>query len=394
MTEVLQIHPFGEGACLRKLRCLCDLCVLLRFKCFFQDDTFDTRGQSEGCKIGRGGFGVSIERIEFQAGESKLRATPMKTTTLFDPTRRDFLKSCLSAGASLTALAGLNPFQAQAIEPFKRPGQPRFLLSLAAYSFRDSFVDGNRGRKPNADPNRQLDMFQFVDYCADHGCHGAEVTSYYFPENLTDEYLLKLKRHAFWRGVEISGTAVGNTFTLPKGAKRDAEIAGVKKWIDRAQILGAPHIRVFAGNIAGGASKDDAKKLSIEALQECGDYASGKGVFLGLENHGGIVSEVDDLLDIIRAVQSAWIGINLDSGNFHTDDPYSDLAKCAPYAVNVQFKVEMQPKGQPKQVADLPRVMKILREANYQGYVALEYEAAEDPWKTVPDWLKRMKEQL
>ncbi|MBI4657744.1 MAG: sugar phosphate isomerase/epimerase [Verrucomicrobia bacterium] len=306
--------------------------------------------------------------------------------------RRDFLKSCVGATASLAAFGGLNPISTSAVEAFKRSGPPRFLLSLAAYSFREYFIHGNRSSAAAKDPARQIDMFKFVDYCADHGCHGAEVTSYYFPEDLTTEYLLKLKRHAFLRGIDISGTAVGNTFTLPKGAKRDAEIASVKKWIDRAQILGAPHIRVFAGNATAG-NKEEAKKLCVEALEECGDYAGRKGVFLGIENHGGIVAEPDGLLDIIRTVKSPWIGVNLDTGNYHTDDPYGDVAKCAPYAVNVQIKVEVQPKGKPRQEADLPRLMKILRDANYQGYVALEYES-KDPWKEVPEWLKRMKELM
>jgi sugar phosphate isomerase/epimerase len=106
------------------------------------------------------------------------------------------------------------------------------------------------------------------------------------------------------------------------------------------------------------------------------------------------VTEPADLLDIVRAVKSPWFGINLDTGNFHTDDPYADLARCAPYAVNVQVKVEIQPRGKPKGPADLPRLIRILREANYQGYVALEYEAAEDPWKAVPGHLRSLRQLL
>jgi sugar phosphate isomerase/epimerase len=98
------------------------------------------------------------------------------------------------------------------------------------------------------------------------------------------------------------------------------------------------------------------------------------------------------LIEIVRAVKSPWIGINLDTGNFHTDDPYADLAKCAPYSVNAQIKVEIRRRGQKaNEISDLPRLVKILRDANYQGYVALEYEAKEDPWKAVPEWLEKMK---
>jgi sugar phosphate isomerase/epimerase len=125
-------------------------------------------------------------------------------------------------------------------------------------------------------------------------------------------------------------------------------------------------------------------------LEECGEYAGRKGVFLGLENHGGIVADPKDLLDIVKSVKSPWVGINLDTGNFHTDDPYADIASCAPYAVNVQVKSEIQKRGQKKELADLARLVKILRDANYQGFVALEYEAAEDPWQAVPPLLKRL----
>ena len=123
------------------------------------------------------------------------------------------------------------------------------------------------------------------------------------------------------------------------------------------------------------------------------DYAGKKGIFLGIENHGGIVAEARDLLDIVRAVKSAWVGINLDTGNFRSVDPYADLAACAPYAVNVQVKVEVRRQGQAKpEPADLKRIVRLLREAGYQGYVALEYEAKPDPWIQVPLWLRRMQE--
>ena len=289
-----------------------------------------------------------------------------------------------AGGAALLPGSVLWP-PTQAVEPIKRVGQPRFQLSLAAYSFRDFFK--------HADPARRITMLDFVDYCANQGCDAAEVTSYYFPEPLTNEFLLQVKQRAFLRGITLSGTAVGNRFTLPAGPELQKEIAGVKKWIDHAALMGAPHIRIFAGE-ARGVTKEEAKRQCIQAIEETADYAGQKGIYLGLENHGGIVAEPDDLLEIVRAVRSSWVGINLDSGNFHTEDPYADLARCAPYAVNVQFKVEISRKGGKPEPSDLGRLVKILRESNYQGYVALEYEAKPDPWETVPGWLKRMREAL
>lgn len=292
--------------------------------------------------------------------------------------RRDFV----TIAGTAFATAGALTTPSFAIEPFRRPGKSRLRLSLAAYSFRQYFKD-TTDRESKVPSEKRIDLVQFIDYCAEHGCQGAELTSYYFPAKLTDEFMLKVKRHAFLRGVELSGTAVGNTFTIADPERRAKEIASVKKWIDQAALMDMPHIRVFAGNLEK-QSEEAARKNCIGALEECCEYAGSRGVFLGLENHGGIVAEAGPLLEIIKAVQSPWLGINLDTGNFHTADPYGDLARCAPYAVNVQVKTEMKPKDRKAEQTDLKRVIQILRDANYQGYVVLEYESAEDPYTAVP----------
>ena len=304
-----------------------------------------------------------------------------------EPNRRDFLRTWLVATAATAGLVGLPSLSARAVEPLQRKGTPRLRRSLAAYSFRETFK--------HPDPTRRITLFDFLDYCANQGLEGAELTSYYFPEKLDDAYLLQLKRHAFLRGITISGSAVGNNFVIPKGPKRDQQIADTKKWVDHCAVLGAPHIRVFAGPVDKTLDPGTSKKLAIEAFEECAAYAGQKGVFLGLENHHGIVTEPEDLLEIVRAVKSPWFGINLDTGNFFTDDPYADLAKCAPYAVNVQVKVEIKRRNDKEtSPADFPRIIQILRDANYQGWVALEYEAKEDPWTGVPKYLKQLRDAM
>ena len=135
-------------------------------------------------------------------------------------TRRNFLESTLRSGLALTGLGLLDPAHLGAIEPFKRAGAPRLLLSLAAYSFREYFKENNR-KSGGAEPGKRIDLFQFVDYCAEHGCQGAELTSYYFPPAAGPDFLIQIKHHAFLRGTAISGTAVGNNFTLPAGPDRD-----------------------------------------------------------------------------------------------------------------------------------------------------------------------------
>lgn len=292
--------------------------------------------------------------------------------------RRAFLR--------LTGLGALGvgaiPASVGAVQPFQRAGMSRLWLSLAAYSFRDALQAG------------KMDLFQFVDFCADHGCVGAELTSYYFPKGVDDAFLLRLKRHAFLRGVAVSGTAVGNTFTLPPGPKRDAEIAGVKAWIDRAVVLGAPHIRVFAGVRPKEATEAEAVGWCVECLEEVGAYAARRGVWLGVENHGGIVAEPGPLISLLRAVKSDWVGINLDSGNFHGRDPYAQLEEIAPYAVNVQVKGEIRRESGPLEPSDLNRVVSLLRKSGYQGFVALEYESKEDPFTGVPRLLKALQQAM
>lgn len=296
--------------------------------------------------------------------------------------RRHFLK--------LAGLSALVTSSASAIEAFSRAGGSRLRLSVAAYSFRDYFKDATHKQKAGIE--RKLDIPAFIDYCADQGCEGSELTAYYFPKDVTHEQLRAIQRHAFLRGVSVSGTAIGNNFARVKGPELDQEIADTKRWIDNAAVLGAPHIRVMSGQASKDAPLDEIMRNCIAALEECCAYAGERGIFLGLENHGGMVAGPDALLSIVKAVKSPWFGVSLDTGNFQTADPYADLVRCAPYAVNVQLKVEMRRAGAvSNEPADLSRVARILRDASYQGWVALEYEAAEDPWQGVPVALAKLK---
>jgi sugar phosphate isomerase/epimerase len=306
---------------------------------------------------------------------------------MHERTRRSFLKGAVGALGCGVLTAGQRGW---GIEAFERVGEARLRLGLAAYSFRQYFRTGSGGGGKGAG-GRTLDLFEFMDFCAEQGCEGAELTSYYFPKEVDRDYLLRIRRHGFLRGLAISGTAVGNVFTWPRGEKLDREVAAVKGWIDRAVIMGAPHVRIFAGNLQEGMTKEEARGLCVEAIEACCEYAGERGVFLGLENHGGIVSEPDDLWAIVRRVRSPWFGVNLDTGNFHTADPYGDLERFVPYAVNVQVKVEIQRRGGQKEAADLERLVGMLKAGRYQGYVVLEYEGAEDPWEAVPRELRRLK---
>lgn len=300
-----------------------------------------------------------------------------------EKSRRAFLGMFVAAGC-LASSSMLQGQRAEAIEPFSRQAPGRLRLSMAAYSMRDYLKTNRDG----------WDLHRFVDYCHELGVPGAELTSYYFPSDVTNEYLVDLKQHCHRRGVSISGGAIANDFCQLDAGKVRADIESTKRWIDRYAILGAGVIRIFAGTQPKDSDWDSTLTRCAAAIEEVSDYAHSRGIYLGLENHGGVTAKAEGLLDLVRRVRSKGFGVNLDSGNFRsTDDPYAELSAIAPYAVNAQFKVEMFPNGK-REEADVGRVLRILKDSNYSGWVALEYEAAEPPLEAIPKWIRTLQLEL
>lgn len=275
--------------------------------------------------------------------------------------------------------------------PIERTGPPRLRLALAAYSFRRHFAF-MKGKPQKLEAGaRPFDLFQFIDYCAKQDVEGAELTAYFFPPDADAGYFRELKRHAHFRGVTISGTAIGNDFSMGPGEALKAQIEETKEWIKKAAQLGAPHLRVFAGTAKGFAKAPENIDHSIAALAECAAFAGDHGIVIGVENHGNLSAE--QMLTLMEGVDSPWIGINLDTGNFFSEDPYGDLEACVPYAVNVQAKVMMRRPDKTKNPADFDRIGQILRAGNYQGFVVLEYEE-ESPFENIPEILSDLRQSL
>jgi sugar phosphate isomerase/epimerase len=299
------------------------------------------------------------------------------------PTRRQFLHCTLAAGTGL-ALGGAS---AQAIEPIRRPDKSLLKLSIAAYSFNRQLNLKQKGK-----PAMTLD--DFIDFAAEQGLGAVELTAYYFPRT-TPEYLAHLKGKCTRLGLDVSGTAVGNKFCLTNPDKLKEQIVYVKNWVEYTSRLGGKTIRIFAGNLDKGDTEDKARARCVAAIQEACDHAGKYGIYLALENHGGITRTIDQTLKLVKAVKHPWFGVNWDTGNFISADPYADLTRLAPYAVTVQIKSEIQRAGKKKkEEADLKKLTGILRAAHYRGYIALEYEAAEDPKTAVPRHLETLKKLM
>jgi sugar phosphate isomerase/epimerase len=301
--------------------------------------------------------------------------------------RRDFLTRCgLAAGA--TALACTQPMLAA--EPPARNGKSHMKLSLAAYSF-NKFLP-NRGTAEQL-AAAKMRLEDFIQFCADQNLDGTELTSYYFPKQFSPSYLIKIKEQTFRLGLDISGTAIGNDFCKPSGEAWDKQLELTREWIDHSATMGAPVIRIFAGNVPKGETEAAAFERCVAGINKSLEYAAEKGVFLALENHGGITGTAEQLLKIVKAVSpSPWFGVNLDGGNFHSADVYAELEQIAPYAINAQVKVMVAPNNK-KEPADLGRVIDILKKASYRGYVVLEYEEA-DPYGEIPKALADLRKLI
>jgi sugar phosphate isomerase/epimerase len=291
--------------------------------------------------------------------------------------RRELFAAC--AATALCAGPG------RATDPIARNGKAKLKPSLAAYSFRQ-WLDLKKPKEP------RMTLADFIDFAADQDIDAVELTAYYFAET-TPAYLAGLKSRCTRLGLDVSGTAVGNNFCTPDPEKLKAELASVKAWVEHTSRLGGKTIRIFAGSVAKGDSEEKARERCVATIQEACDYAAKYGIILALENHGGITATADQVLAIVKAVKHDAFGLNLDTGNFHTADPYGDFERIAPYGVVVQIKTEVAPNGK-TQDADLARLVNILRKANYRGYVALEYEAKEDARSAIPRHLATLKKLM
>lgn len=281
--------------------------------------------------------------------------------------RRQYLKSMAAAALALPrSVAGAE-------------GKGRFRAAICAYSFRDALQKGT------------FTYADLVRMAADLGVDGIDLTTYWLPDT-NDATLFALKKLAYRSAVSIYSIGVRAHMAQPTPELQAAEVETVRKWLDAAERLGAAHMRIFGGAVPKGASEDQAVTWAVETLKRSADEAAKRGIILGVEDDGGITTNADRTIEIVRKAASPWVGINLDIGNF-PDNGYAQIEMCAPYATNVHFKeqVHVNHQGQP---ADCPRVLKILGNAGYQGYLALEYESAGDPFTNVPRLIAQMREAI
>jgi sugar phosphate isomerase/epimerase len=300
-------------------------------------------------------------------------------------TRRRFAAGTISAigGSSALAIAAAAAPSGGTGDgsPVAR-GNPIIVSTYSFWRFRD---------------DSKLSIEECIDEAARMGFDGVEILHMQM-ESEEPGYLQRLKRRAFVNGLSLSGFSTHQGFVSPDAEVRQRNIDHTIHTIELAYALGIPTIRVNTGRWGTskdfdelmanrgieprleGYTDDDGFKWVIDSFERCLPTAEKCGVTMGLENHWGLGRTPDGVLRIVDAIDSPWLQVTLDTGNF-LEDPYDRLEQLAPHAVLVQAKTYYGGGIWYALELDYPRIAAMLRRHNYNGYVSLEFEGQED-WQT------------
>lgn len=255
----------------------------------------------------------------------------------------------------------------------------KFKLSLNLYSFNSLLREG------------KVDLFDMLDFCAEHNFDAIDPTGYYFPgypEVPTDAFINSFKRKAFLLGLDISGTGIRNDFAQPDEKKRQADIELAEKWIEVAAKLGSPNLRIFSGkSVTEGFSRAQVMDWMVEHIKTCCKIGEKYGVMIALQNHNDFLKTADEVNEIFARVGSEWLGLNHDIGSYRQKDPYEEIEKNIQHAVTWQIKENVWIDGK-EQHTDFTKLFRIIKEAGYRGYLPLETLGEGDPYQKVPKLLE------
>jgi sugar phosphate isomerase/epimerase len=305
--------------------------------------------------------------------------------------RRSFLTQ---SAASAAMLAAGGPTLARADEP-KAPGKRGNRIVVSTYSF---WQFRN---------TRYRDIELCIDLAAEMGFDGFEILHRQM-QNEANDYLQRLKRRAFLHGLHLCGFSTHQGFLSPDPAVRQKNVDHTIHCIELAYQMGIPTMRVNTGTWGTsknfdelmknrgieppvkGYSDEDGYGWVIDGLSKCLKTAEKCGVLLCLENHWGLGRTPEGVLRIVEAINSPWLEVLMDTGNF-LEDPYARLEKLAPRTKFVQAKTYYGGGLWYTLDLDYDRIAALLRKHHYTGYISLEFEGKEDPRIAVPKSLALLR---
>jgi len=301
--------------------------------------------------------------------------------------RRAFVAGSVAALAGI-GVTGCATEKSQAVAPSDsgaRRGNPIAVSTYSFWRFKDDL---------------KLPIETCIDEAARMGFDGVDVLLMQM-ENEDNAYLQKLKRHALINGLDLCCMSTHQGFVSPEAAKRQENIDRTIKQIETAYRLGIPIIRINTGRwgttrsfddlmanrgiepVLPGYTEEDGFKWVIDSIGKCLPKAQECGVILGLENHWGLARTPEGLLRIVNTIDSPWLRVLLDTGNF-LEDPYDKLEQCAAQTVLIQVKTYYGGGLWYTLDLDYGRIAAIMKKHNFRGYLSLEFEGNEDYKTAIP----------
>ncbi len=296
------------------------------------------------------------------------------------PSRRTFLKGAVAGGAIL----GLGAGPAHAAKPQTAGGG--FKISLAEWSLHKALFA------------KKLDNLDFPKTAREQfGIEGVEFVNQFFKDKAHDSaYLKDLKTRAKDHGVTCVLIMIDGEgdMSAPDKDRRSKAVENHKKWVDAAAALGCHAIRINTGE---HYSPTDVGGVS-EACLALAEYGAQHKIGVICENHGGPSSNPDAMIALMKGVNHPNFGTLPDFGNFpkgadgeYKIDVYDAIKRMMPYAKGVSAKsYDFDEKGNETSL-DFARIMKIVSEAGYHGWVGIEYEGGR---LSEPEGIKATKKLL
>ena len=300
--------------------------------------------------------------------------------------RRAFLKStgALAAGIGLASVAG-GPFGAQAADravsekekgnkpgekakPEKDDDQPSFRISLAQWSLNKDLF------------GKKMDALDFAKRAKEEfGIEAVEYVNQFFADKAKDKsYLRELEKRASDYGVKSLLIMIDHEGDLgaPEKKARTKAVENHFPWVEAAKALGCHSIRV---NARSEGTFEEQQERATDGLRRLAEFAAPHEIGVIVENHGGLSSNGKWLSGVIKRVGLDNCGTLPDFGNFQIQgdewyDRYQGVEELMPFAKAVSAKShDFDEEGNENQT-DYFKIMKIVLDAGYHGYVGIEYE--------------------
>ena len=310
-------------------------------------------------------------------------------------TRRKFLKNsaAITGGVSIVGLSSA------AISGYSSSKDPLFKISLAEWSLNKSIFGKSRqlgweefAKLLTDDPDALLQGdIKHLDFAKvarqDFGIGAVEyVNTFFFNKATNKNYLKEMKTIANGEGVKSLLIMCDREGALgdPDDAARTTAVENHYKWIDAANYLGCHSIRV---NAQSEGEYDEQIKLATDGLSQLTEYGTKYDINVIVENHGGLSSNGKWLSGVIDMVNHPRCGTLPDFGNFYLGtwedkgndwyDRYVGVEELMPYAKAVSAKSHNFNEDGDEKDTDYSKMMRIVLDAGYRGYVGIEYEGSD-----------------